>query len=377
MRKILLILPLIYVCIYYPCFGDDIIDKEITINDFLPALEKNSTLYVWLNNLVVRENPGLSSKSIDYLQFADEVVYLNEMSNVKSRITVRGKIYNAPWIKIKTGDGKIGWIYSVGVKTDFVKMYREHGYPEDQINIAHLYENLSPFIPNDEGNKLVATESVVDPHLITKAIYNKWYHNIVADIRHIGNKKRTGNALFSFESSEGPLYEVIGNQKVTFKGLVVDERFLKDREIIPLIYSEIEKNSEAYNDVKSRIEQHRKWKIDNLWIKYAKDISNLLAIVLHEEYKGYVMLSIVLATHDKVIFHDHIAEYKEGEDLFRVDDMGEFDPMNIRLDFLFKTNNEYELVYNWDGAEGRNLYIVRQYKDRFILGKRIYQPISY
>jgi len=377
MKKVFFVLLVIYVCIYSPCIGDDTINKVATINDFLPNFKKNSTLFVWLNNLRVRETPNLSSEVIDLLQFADEVVYLNQISNIKSKITISGKTYNAPWIKIKTKDGKIGWVYSVGFKTDFIKIYTESGYPEDQIKMDPLYTNLSPFIPNGEGNKLVATESIEDPGLITKAIYNNWYKDIVADIRHIGNKKRTGDEFFSFERSEGPIYEVLGNQKVTFKGLVVDERFLKNREIIPRTSVEINENSKTYNDLKSRIEHLRKWEIDNLWIKYADNNSNLLGIVLHKNYKGYVLLSIALLTPDEVIFHDHIAKYKEGEDLFRVDDMGEFDPINISFKFLFRIKNEYELVYNWDGAEGRNIYIVRQYKDRFVLSRRIYQPVSY
>jgi hypothetical protein len=89
------------------------------------------------------------------------------------------------------------------------------------------------------------------------------------------------------------------------------------------------------------------------------------------------MLSIVLITPKELIFHDHIGEYREGEDLFRVDDMGEFDPLSIGVDFLFKTKDGYELIYYWDGAEGSNIYIVKQFKDRFILGRRIYQPIYY
>jgi len=89
------------------------------------------------------------------------------------------------------------------------------------------------------------------------------------------------------------------------------------------------------------------------------------------------MLSIVLATPDEIICHNHITEYQEDGDLFRVDDMGEFDPVNISFDVLFKINHAYELIYHWDGAEGRNIYIVRQYQNRFILGRRIYQPVSY
>ena len=374
MKKILFILVVINLYIPFTGIADDKIDKETAVFEYSPDFQNNATLHVWLNNLRVREKPNLSSEVIDHLQFADEVVYLNEISSIKSKIAIRGKDYNAPWIRIETKDGKSGWVYSVGFKTDFIKIYTESGYPQDQINIAHLYENLSPFIPNDEGNKLVATESINDPGLMTKAIYS---NDIVMDIRHIGDKERTGVELFSFERTEGPLYKVLGNHKVSYNGFVVEDKFLEGRELIPLTYVEITKSSKTHKDLKSRVEQATKWKIDNLWIKYEDDNSNFLAIALHERNKGYVMLSIILATPEEVIFHHHIAEYKEGDDLFRVDDMGEFDSINIGFNFLFRIKNEYELVYEWLGAEGRNIYIVRQNKDRFILGRRIYQPISY
>ena len=84
MKKVFFVLLVIYVCIYSPCIGDDTVDKVATINDFFPNFKNNSTLFVWLNNLRVRETPNLSSEVIDFLQFADEVVYLNQISNITS-----------------------------------------------------------------------------------------------------------------------------------------------------------------------------------------------------------------------------------------------------------------------------------------------------
>ena len=367
------------VCILYPCIGDDNIDKENKINEFTPQFMKNSTLYVWLDNFRLREQPDLASKVIDHLHFANEVEYLGEISDIESKVTIRGQAYIAPWIKIKTQSGKIGWAYSVGFKTDFIEIYTESGYPEDQISFAHLYENLSPFIRNEEGDKLVATETVEDPGALKKAVYSKYHPEKVKDITHIGYKSRTGDEFFSFERAAGPLYKVLGNQKVEGNGFVVDERFINDRSLVPVTstWKEYPSDSQQYKELISRIENIRKWPIDNMWIEYKDANSNLLAIALHKVYKGHVMLSIVFATPDEVIFHDHIREYTKGDDLFRVDDMGEFDPINLGFDFLFKSNDAYELVYHWDGAEGRNIYIVRQYKNRFILGRRIYQPVSY
>ena len=125
MNKFFFIMIVFIVCFYFSCFGDDNIDTSTMINEFTPQFNKNSTLYVWLDNFRIREKPDLSSKIVDHLQFADEVKYLGEISGIKSKITIRGITYNAPWIKIKTKGGKIGWVYSVGLKKEFIKIYIE------------------------------------------------------------------------------------------------------------------------------------------------------------------------------------------------------------------------------------------------------------
>jgi hypothetical protein len=366
---------MIFLFAYCTPFGDDAINRETTIYEITPDFGKDSTLYVWLRNFRIREQPDLSSKVIDLLQFAEEVVYLGEVSDTKSQITLRGKTYNAPWIKIKTKDGNIGWVYSVGVKSDFIKIYTESGYPDDQISFTNLYEDLSPFIPNHTGNRLVAIEPVSDPASMTRAIYSKEF---IVRIRHVGEKQRTGEEFFTFEWGEGPVYEVLQYNSVPYGGFVVEDRFLESRELIPISYIlDDPNNSQTYKGLKSTIEEVRKWEIQDLWVMYRDDGEHYLATVLHEEYRGYVMLSIVLVTPKELIFHDHIREYREGEDLFRVDDMGEFDPLSIGVEFLFKTEDGYELIYYWDGAEGSNIYIVKQHEDRFFLGRIIYQPIYY
>ena len=109
MNKLFYIMMAFLACLYFTCIGDDNIDPSTMINEFTPQFNKNSTIYVWLDNFRVREKPDLSSKVIHHLQFADEVKYLGETSKIKSKITLRGVTYNAPWIKITTKGGKEFW----------------------------------------------------------------------------------------------------------------------------------------------------------------------------------------------------------------------------------------------------------------------------
>jgi hypothetical protein len=374
-----LMLPVLLGCLRFTCLGEDTVERAGKINEFRPQFEKKSTLYVWLDNFRIREEPDLSSEVIDLLQFADEVQYVGKMSKLNSRVTIRGQAYDAPWVKVRTKSGVVGWAYSVGFKNEFIEIYTQSGYPEEQTSFAHLYVNLSPFIRDEEGNRLVATEEIDDPDTLTRAVFSKYYPEKVADVRRIGTKAGTGGDFFSYERAAGPLYEVTGSQKAEGNGLVVDNRFFNDRALVPIssTWGDFPGDSEQFKELKERIEESRKWPVEDMWIKYEDEQSNLLAIVLHKVYRGHVMLSIVFVTPDQVISHDHIREYTEGDDLFRVDDMGEFDSYNVSFDFLFKSRGAYEMVYHWDGAEGRNIYIVRQHGDRFFLGRRIYQPVSY
>jgi len=43
-------------------------------------------------------------------------VYLNEKTDYKDRINLRGTLYHEPWLKIKTEDGKEGWVFGGAVK---------------------------------------------------------------------------------------------------------------------------------------------------------------------------------------------------------------------------------------------------------------------
>ena len=42
--------------------------------------------------------------------------YLNEKTDYKERINLRGTLFNEPWLKIQTDDGKEGWVYGGAVK---------------------------------------------------------------------------------------------------------------------------------------------------------------------------------------------------------------------------------------------------------------------
>ena len=72
------------------------------------------TIYVWVDNLRMRLEPDTKSDVVTELKEGQAIVFLEEKSNFTQKITLRGKQYDEPWLKVKTKDNKIGWVYGGG-----------------------------------------------------------------------------------------------------------------------------------------------------------------------------------------------------------------------------------------------------------------------
>lgn len=77
--------------------------------------EKYTPLYVTLENLNIREQPALNAKVLDRVQLYDEVTFLNEVTDSIYEIKLGNVMTQAPWVKVKSPKGKVGWVYGAGV----------------------------------------------------------------------------------------------------------------------------------------------------------------------------------------------------------------------------------------------------------------------
>ena len=73
--------------------------------------------YCWVDNLRVREVPNLDSKRqgakfVDVLDEGEKVFFLGEKSSETYQVELRGRSMNAPFYKVRTKKGKIGWIFA-------------------------------------------------------------------------------------------------------------------------------------------------------------------------------------------------------------------------------------------------------------------------
>lgn len=92
-------------------------------------------MFAWVDKLNVREKPGLKGEPILQLDEGEEVYFLNEKSDFKKEITLRGVTFNEPFLKIKTmyGYGTIGWVYGGGLMPLDIKILTTGPYHGDEI----------------------------------------------------------------------------------------------------------------------------------------------------------------------------------------------------------------------------------------------------
>ncbi len=77
--------------------------------------ERYTPLYVTIDGVNVRREPKLNAAVIARLKLYEEVAFLNEVTDFRQEIVLGSLTTNEPWIKIKTAQGKVGWVYGATV----------------------------------------------------------------------------------------------------------------------------------------------------------------------------------------------------------------------------------------------------------------------
>ncbi len=87
----------------------------LTRRDTMTDNRTYGRLYITINNLKVRKEPGLKSDVISQLPLFSEVKFLDEVTDSTFQINLGYETADEPYVKIRTPQGKDGWVYGAGV----------------------------------------------------------------------------------------------------------------------------------------------------------------------------------------------------------------------------------------------------------------------
>jgi hypothetical protein len=73
-------------------------------------------IYVWIDKLRLRSESTTKSEIVATLKEGQALTFLNERSDFTEKISLRGTLFDEPWLKVKTNTGQEGWVYGGGVK---------------------------------------------------------------------------------------------------------------------------------------------------------------------------------------------------------------------------------------------------------------------
>lgn len=92
--------------------------EEIMVPNIPKEADENLTqvYYPWVDQLKIRDRASTNGKVVAVVQSSDVLTYENEISKDSLTVVLRGVAYHEPWIKIRTYNDKIGWVFKGAVK---------------------------------------------------------------------------------------------------------------------------------------------------------------------------------------------------------------------------------------------------------------------
>jgi Bacterial SH3 domain len=79
------------------------------------VVKNQTTLWVTIDGLNMRKEPGLKADLVAKLDLYDQVYFMNEKSDYTQEINLGREMVTDYWVKVKTKSGKVGWVFGAGV----------------------------------------------------------------------------------------------------------------------------------------------------------------------------------------------------------------------------------------------------------------------
>lgn len=114
------------------------------------ALNKKVFLYCWLENVNLRETPDLKGKVSGQIKEKENLTYLGYQTDILTEVSLRGKTYKEPWIKVETTQGVQGWVHAATVKNLILtpEQLAQKLVPTLKVGKNQVYKDLQSAINN-------------------------------------------------------------------------------------------------------------------------------------------------------------------------------------------------------------------------------------
>ncbi len=80
-----------------------------------PAASKYTMLFVTIDGLKIRKEPGLKSATVAKLDLYEQVYFLNKRTDWTQEISLGTEKVTDHWVKVRSKAGKEGWVFGAGV----------------------------------------------------------------------------------------------------------------------------------------------------------------------------------------------------------------------------------------------------------------------
>ncbi len=130
-----------------------------------PSPEETVVRYkVVVDNLSLRDKPTqIGSQVLLLLKQGQSVVYLGETSEQSDRIVLRGVEYNEPWHRVRTADGKEGWLFGGGLRKEASPIAGGRSENIDEAKLSQFSTQLAALPkkkPESSGRALALFEEI-------------------------------------------------------------------------------------------------------------------------------------------------------------------------------------------------------------------------
>lgn len=162
MRYLLFLLVSVFLCCDHQKTGDQLVVHFIQIS--------------------LRDAPGKKSKTLRVLALDEKVTDLREVSGFESSVFYNDARYQAPWIKVKTADDAVGWVFAGAlrpVQSDTSWLFQKRLQCYFGTSVANRRNRLvetglrGDHIKNDKGLAAAYRESVALRDTITYLLANR------------------------------------------------------------------------------------------------------------------------------------------------------------------------------------------------------------